>query len=339
MRKRLLATLLALGSLAMPAAASAEDQEDAEPGWTAPRTEWGDPDLRGKWPIDIVGQTPRERPKHFGTRAELTDEEYEAAFTEAQRQLDRYQEEDKANLMGMGHWAERGYPLRQTSLIMEPADGRYPPMTEEGARLAAQQKSSWTETVFDWVDDLSVWDRCITRGMPGSMLPGAYNGGIEIFQAPGILAISLEMIHDTRVVYLDGRPAPPPGVTSWLGFSRGRWEGETLVIETTNISPGGHIGNVGNSPRPVPNSAAMKITERLTPTGPDNIRYEAWIEDPVVLTAPFKLDFPWTRNEDYGMFEYACHEGNISVRDYILATGTQFAEARAKRARELAEAE
>jgi hypothetical protein len=94
MRKRLLATLLALGSLAMPAAASAEDQEDAEPGWTAPRTEWGDPDLRGKWPIDIVGQTPRERPKHFGTRAELTDEEYEAAFTEAQRQLDRYQEED-----------------------------------------------------------------------------------------------------------------------------------------------------------------------------------------------------------------------------------------------------
>ena len=327
--------LVVIGLLAMPVATFAEEAGNPGQNWSAPRTEWGDPDLRGKWPIDIVGQTPRERPKHFGTRAELTEEEYEAAFAEAQRQLDRYEAEDEANLMGMGHWAERGYPLRQTSLITEPADGRYPPMTEEGARRAAQQKSSWTETQFDWVDDLSVWDRCITRGMPGSMLPGAYNGGIEVFQAPGIVAISLEMIHDTRIVYLDGRPAPPAAVTSWLGFSRGHWDGNTLVIETTNITPGGHIGNVGDSPRPVPNSAAMKITERLTPAGPNTIRYEAWIEDPVVLTAPFKLDFPWTRNEDYGMFEYACHEGNISVRDYILATGSQFADERAARAREL----
>ena len=328
--------LPALLAACVPAAAQNDAAGADSSAWQIPRTEWGDPDLRGKWPIDIVGQTPRERPRHFGTRARLTDEEYEAAFSEAQRQLDRYEAEDEANLMGMGHWAERGYPLRQTSLITEPAYGRYPPMTEEGARLAAQQKSSWTETVFDWVDDLSVWDRCITRGMPGSMLPGAYNGGIELFQSPGIVAISLEMIHDTRIVHLDGRAAPPPEITSWLGFSRGHWEGDTLVIETTNITPGGHLGNVGDSPRPVPNSAEMKITERLTPTGPDSIRYEAWIEDPVVLTVPFKLDFPWTRNEEYGMFEYACHEGNISVRDYILATGSQFAEARAARAREMA---
>jgi len=317
MPKRLLVAALALAATA-PAVAE-------ESAYHAQRTAWGDPDLRGKWPIDYLGQTPRERPAAMGTRAELTEEEYEALYKDAQAQLDRYDEEDEAGIMGMGHWAERGHPLRQTSLIVAPADGRYPPMTEEGARRAAAMKSSWTETQFDWVDDLSHFDRCITRGMPGSMLPGAYNGGIEVFQAPGIVAISLEMIHDTRIVHLDGRAAPPAHVTSWLGYSRGHWEGETLVIETTNFTPGVAIGNVGDSPRPVPNSAQLKITERLTPTAPDAIRYEAWIEDPVVLSEPFKLDFPWRRKDDYGMFEYACHEGNYSVRDYITATGSQFA--------------
>ena len=320
MLKRLFAAAVLLCAAPVPAQDSG--------AWHAPRTEWGDPDLRGKWPIDYLGQTPRQRPEHMGTRTQLTDEEYAAAFEDAQAQLDRYDEEDEAGIMGMGHWAERGHPLRQTSLIMEPADGRIPPMTEEGARRAAQMKSSWTETQFDWVDDLSHFDRCITRGMPGSMLPGAYNGGIELFQAPGLVAINLEMIHETRLVYLDGRSPPPGQMTFWLGYSVGHWEGETLVIETTNFTPGVPISNVAGNARPVPNSDQMTITERLTPLGPDEIRYEAWIRDPVVLTAPFKLDFPWRRKDDYGMFEYACHEGNYSVRDYITATGSQFAEER-----------
>jgi hypothetical protein len=172
------------------------------------------------------------------------------------------------------------------------------------------------------MDDFGIFDRCITRGMPGSMLPGNYNGGIQILQAPGVLAIRLEMIHETRVVHLDGRAPPPPQVTSAIGWSAGHWEGDALVIETGNFTPG-----ISNGPSP--NSAQMHMRERLTPLGPDTIRYEAWVEDPAMMTAPYKIDFPWTRNPGYEFFEYACHEGNVSIRDYIKATGTAFAAERA----------
>ena len=325
MKPTAIAAAAALALAVAPASGQTTADQPAEQ-WQVPRTEWGDPDLRGKWPIDYLGQTPRERPAHFGTRAQLTDEEYEAAVRDAQAQLDRYDAEEEAGKMGMGHWAERGLPLRQTSLIVEPADGRYPEPTEEGRKRSETMKSSWSEETFVWVDDFSPFDRCISRGMPSSMLPGAYNGGIEVFQAPGLVAISLEMIHETRLVYLDGRDPPPKDVTSYLGFSVGHWDGDTLVIETTNLTPGLPIGSSANGGRPVPNSDQMRIVEHITPTGPDTMRYEAWIEDPVVLTAPFKLDFPWRRNDDYGMYEYACHEGNVQFRGYITATAPHLAE-------------
>ena len=303
----------------------------AETGdWKVPRTEWGDPDLTGSWPIDYLAQTPRVRPAHMGTRAELTDEEYEAALKNAREQQSWIEQEGEANKMGMGHWIERGLPLRQNSLIVEPANGRYPAMTEEGARRAEKQKSSWTEEVFVWRDDFSPFDRCITRGMPSSMLPGNYNGGIEVWQSPGYAAIRLEMIHETRMIPLGTKDAPPEAVKSWLGFSRGHWEGDALVIETTNFIPGVPIGTVDGARRPVPNSDKMRIVEKLTPTGPDSIRYEAWIEDPVTLAEPFKLDFPWQRNSDYEQFEYACHEGNVQFRGYITSTSPYLADYRAK---------
>ena len=308
---------------AVPAIVLAEE-------WQVPRTEWGDPDLTGNWPIDYLAQTPRVRPAHMGTRAELTDEEYEAALRNAREQQSWIEQEGEANKMGMGHWIERGLPLRQNSLIVEPANGRYPPMTEEGARLSEKQKSSWTEEVFVWRDDFSPFDRCITRGMPSSMLPGNYNGGIEVWQSPGYAAIRLEMIHETRIIPLGTKEAPPEPVKSWLGFSRGHWEGDALVIETTNFIPGVPIGTVDGAQRPVPNSDKMRIIEKLTPTGPDSIRYEAWVEDPVTLVEPFKLDFPWKRNSDYEQFEYACHEGNVQFRGYITATSPYLADYREK---------
>ncbi|HWJ71510.1 MAG TPA: hypothetical protein VNS79_15810 [Sphingobium sp.] len=314
----------------LPGTAAAEEKATvSSPDWSVPRTAWGDPDLRGKWPIDYLAQTPRQRPEQFGTRAELTDEEYAAALKSAQTQQNLYAREDKAGKIGLGHWSERGLPLRQTSLITEPADGRMPPMTAEGEKRAARMKSSWTEEYWEWVDDFNTFDRCITRGMPSSMLPGVYNSGIEVYQSPGYVAIRLEMIHETRIIPLDGRPAPAPAIQGWLGYSRGHWEGNTLVIETTNFVPGSPIGNIGTNPRPVPNSDQLKMTERLTPTGPDTIRYEAWIEDPVVLTAPFKLDFPWQRNSDYEIYEYACHEGNVQLRGFITSTSPLFAAERA----------
>ncbi len=319
MRLRLFAAALLLAAVpAIPVPA----QEQAPPGWQVPRTAWGDPDLSGMWPLDYLAATPRVRPEHLGTRATLTDEEYEAAVKVARQQMELGDKQDKVGILGMGHWAERGLPLRQASLIVEPANGRYPALTEEGKRLAAAEKTSWNNDTFDWMDDFGIFDRCITRGMPSSMLPGAYNHGIEVRQAPGLVAIRLEMIHETRMVYLDGRPTPPPEVTDHLGFSRGHWEGDTLVIETTNFTPGVSTG-------PAPNSAEMSMTERLTPTGPNTIRYEAWIRDPVVLTEPYKLDFPWQRDDGYQFFEYACHEGNYSIRDYINATGSRFAARRA----------
>jgi hypothetical protein len=286
-------------------------------GWQVPRTAWGDPDLRGTWPVDYLGQTPRERPAQYGTRAFLTDEEYAASFEEAQFQLDRYDEEVELGVMSMGHWAERGHPLRQTSMVVEPANGRYPPLTALGQRLRAEERTSWNTEVFEDLDDFGIFDRCLTRGMPSSMLPGAYNAGIEVFQSPGLVAISLEMIHETRLVHIGGTP-PPAAVQFDLGYSVGRWDGDTLVIETSNFRPGMSMG-------PAPNSGQLKVTERLTMMNPDQIRYEAWVTDPLVMEGQYKLDIPWLRHPGYGMFEYACHEGNVQVRGYIMSTSPRFA--------------
>lgn len=328
MKHLILASALCLALASTPAAAqmTEAEQEDmmearfeAPPaGWEVPRTAWGDPDLRGKWPIDYLAGTPRERPAEYGTRRFLTDEEYAAAFESAEALIGRYEAEDEADMMAMGHWNERGHPLRQTSLIMEPANGQIS-MTEEGQQRVANQKTSWNTYVFEDMDDFGPFDRCLTRGMPGSMLPGAYNMGIEVFQAPEYVAISLEMIHETRMVYLDGREPPPPEVQYDLGFSVGHWKGDTLVIETTNFRPMLSNGN----------SEQMRIVEHLTLKNPDQIHYEAWVEDPVVLAEPYKLDFPWVRNDDYGMYEYACHEGNVQVRGYIMATSPRYADERA----------
>jgi hypothetical protein len=312
------APILLTGSIA-----AAEEQKAAPGNWQVPRTPWGDPDLRGKWPLDYLAQTPRVRPAQYGDRAELTDAEYEAALKSARTQASLYDRENKAGKIGLGHWTERGLPLRQTSLTVEPANGRMPAATTEGLKRSETMRSSWTETHWNWVEDFNSFDRCITRGMPSSMLPGVYNSGIEVVQGPGYVAIRLEMIHETRIIPLDGRGAPPAAVKSWMGYSRGHWEGNSLVIETSNFVPGAPLGNAGNSPRPIPNSASMKMKERLTPTGPDTIRYEAWVEDPVTLTAPFKLDFPWKRNDAYEIYEYACHEGNIQLRGFITSTSTE----------------
>jgi len=307
----------------------------APKGWKAPRTEWGDPDLRGRWPIDNLSSTPSQRPPNLGTKAWLTDSEYAAATKAADEQLKLYQEEVKANRMGMGHWTERGTPIRQTSLIMEPANGRIPPPTPLGAELSKNMKSSWTEQTFEWVTDFSPMDRCITRGLPGSMLPGAYNSGIEVWQSPGYVVIRTEEIHEARIIPVSAGKGPPPApVKGWMGYSVGHWDGDTLVIETTNFVPNQPIGGNGLNGRPIPNSDQYKIVERLTPTGPDHIRYQALVSDPKTLSAPFEYDFPWTRNKNYVQYEYACFEGNEQTRGYI--EGTSPFEAAKREAREKA---
>ncbi len=288
--------------------------QPGDPEWTPPRTPWGDPDLTGTWPIDHLNGTPLQRPAEFGERRYLTDEE----FAEREQQLAllnaRYDNEIEGSRMGIGHWAELGEPNRLTSLVMDPANGRLPPMTAEGERMAAQMSSTWDDRHFDGIDDFNALERCITRGMPASMFPFMYNSGMQILQAPGYVVLRLELIHETRIIPVDGRPPLPDEMRHWLGESRGHWDGDTLVVETTNFNGRTPMTIVGPSGNRYPTSESLRIVERMTRVADNTIHYEVTVEDPVVLTAPWTAAFPWQNNPDYYLFEYACHEGNEAIR-------------------------
>jgi len=301
-------------------------------GWQHPRTEWGDPDLQGMWPIINLISTPFQRPVDeqgnpiYGDRELLTDEEYAAAQHRLQARDERYREEIESNKMGMGHWAEASHnneAARLTSLLVEPKDGRFPELTPRGKELASKMSSSWTGTKFDEPTDFDTWDRCITRGLPPSMFPFNYNNGIQIHQAPGYVIVRLEMIHEARVIPVDGRGPLDPAIKQWMGESRGRWEGNTLVVETTNFNGLTGMTNVGipGSPRgDTPTTTNMKIVERFTRTDADTIQYEMFVDDPEVLTQPWKARYPMQRDDSYRFFEYACHEDNTAVRNYIVTS-------------------
>ncbi len=172
------------------------------------------------------------------------------------------------------------------------------------------------------------------------MLPFRYNNGIQILQAPGYVVVNLEMIHDARIIPLDGRGEPPASVTNWMGVSRGHWEGNTLVVETSNIRPGASPLNMATIGAPygntIPMSPKAHVTERFTMTGPNSIIYEMTYSDPVYWTAPFTVRADWTRNEKYKFYEYACHEGDEQIRNYITASRAQ--RAKDAEARQMAEA-
>jgi hypothetical protein len=307
---------MALAACGQPASSGG----DTAQRYVAPRTAWGDPDLAGMWPIDRLNGTPVQRPESFGERRFLTDEEYTERVARLAALNARYDQEISANKMGIGHWAEMGEPNRLTSLIMEPANGRLPALTAEGERRSATMTSSWSNIPFDEVSDFNPLDRCITRGLPASMFPFMYNSGIEILQAPGYVVIRLELVHETRIVPLDGRPALAPEIRQWLGESRGRFDGDTLVIETTNFNGESPMLIVGPGGKPIPTSRELTIVERLTRVGADTIDYEIAVEDPVVLMAPWKAAFPLMRDSAYRFYEYACHEDNSAVRNFIVTS-------------------
>jgi hypothetical protein len=311
----------------LPAAAA---QAGAE-SWAPPRTPWGDPDLQGMWPIDKLNGTPLQRPESFGERRLLTDEEFAERVTRLKGLNARYDDEIANHKMGIGHWAEMGQPNRLTSLIVEPANGRLPALTAEGERRSATMTSSWSNIPFDKVSDFNPLDRCITRGLPASMFPFMYNSGIEIMQAPGYVVIRLELIHETRIIPLDGRPQLDPAIRQWLGESRGRFESETLVIETTNFNGESPMTIVGPGGKPIPTSESLRLIERLTRVAADRIDYELSVEDPVVLAQPWKAAFPLELDAKYRFFEYACHEDNSAVRNFIETS--RYERAHTKRAR------
>ena len=306
-------------------------------------TSWGDPDLRGMWPTDSFGGLFLERPVNMGDRVWLTPEEYKVVDARMQSSREAPAKETQSGKLGMGNWVEMTGAGHRTSLLVEPRNGRLPPLTPEGQKLNKLGRSSWINGQnFDWVTDFDSWDRCVTRGFPASMLPFHYNNGLQVMQAPGYVVINLEMIHDARIIPLDGRGKLPAGMTDWMGSSRGRWEGTTLVIETDHIRPGAAPLNMATNGAPfgntIPMSPQARVVERITPTGPNTMDYEMTYTDPVYWTASFTVRADWTRNEKYKFFEYACHEGDEQVHNYITTNRLERAKAKAAAAEKTAQA-
>jgi hypothetical protein len=296
--------------------------------YAPPKTPWGEPDLQGMWPLNHLIATPFQRPEKYGDRRLMTDEEFAAAQKSATDRNKRFES-------GPIPQADSGTQvLRLTSLLSEPPNGRFPQLTPQGKEMYAKMHGSYKpgQTVFDSPEDFDSWDRCITRGMPVSMFPRNYNNGIRVIQSPGYVLLVLEMAHEVRIIPTNGRPAVDNNIKEWMGESRGRWEGNTLVVETTHFNGRGDMTNAGvpGAPPINPTSDQMRMTERFTRTAEDTIEYEIRVEDPVVLTQPWAAAFPWKLDNKYQMFEYACHEGNSAIRGYIETSRYERAHPKAK---------
>jgi hypothetical protein len=296
----------------------------------APRTAWGDPDLRGTYTSDNSIGVPFERPQQFGTRATLTDEEYTTRLNANEEQIEKDKNpkpesefaEDSAANNAPRHWLERPeMPSHATSLVVDPPDGRIPALTPEGEKLTAERRGRFRNRGLPAsYRDFSNYDRCISRGVVGSIVPVIYGNGTQIEQAPGFVVIRNEMIHEARVVPLDGSPHPGPGVRMWMGDSRGHWEGDTLVIETTNFTDRTGLGGNGNG---AVQSKDLRLVEKLTRVDKDSVRYEFTVYDPAIYTRPWSARFDLDAKPGYEIYEYACHEGNYGLANMLSAARAQ----------------
>jgi len=306
-------TIVGLGGAVVPAGAQATGSAEASaaafvnPKWTVPKLAWGHPDLEGIWTSDDMRAVPMSRPPQFGTRRHLSDAEFatRAREREAARKVDNARTGTFRNEEGTRDF---GY----TSMVVDPPDGRVPGLTAE-ARARPAARGTGGLGPFNTIEDFSLWDRCITRGVAGSWLPVVYGNGTRIMQTHDSIIIAHEMVHETRVIPLDRRPHLGGGIRQLMGDPRGHWEGNTLVIETTNFTdrlpaPGGGGAR---------HSEAMKMTERITRIDPEMIDYELRVDDPKTYLAPWTLRMTLTQQPGYEMYEYGCHEGNRSVANSL----------------------
>src|SRR5687767_2534610 len=285
--------------------------------WQAPRTAWGHPDLEGAWTSDSARGIPRERPAQIGTRLFLTADEYAQRVKADERTLQQAYNATGAQTGGRdGAW--RGnVTFRMSSQIVDPANGRMPAITPEAQkRRASRDRGSFGEGPFNTFDDFTLYDRCITRGIVGSVLPVPYGNGNRIMQTPDAFVISYEMIHDTRIIPVNGRPHVSSGLRQYLGDSRARWERNTLVVETTNFTDRTSIGANGNGLR---HSEAMKMTERFTRIADDVLLYDVTIDDPKTYAKPWTIALPLIAPPGFSTLPYECHEGNGAVSNILSA--------------------
>lgn len=299
--------------------------------WTPPKTTWGDPDLQGTWTSDNLRDVPFERPAQFGDRRYLTDEELAERAKQVDQALTEIVEEGKRP--NSGYWAHQAgvngaaappqfqefsrRATRQTSLVVDPPNGRVPALTKEAQEERAAVAAVRNRRPESWLDR-SMYDRCITRGVAGSAFPVIYGNGTQIVQAPGMVAIRYEMIHETRIIPLDGRPHAGANLRTNMGDARGHWEGNTLVVETTNFL-GGRNGVGVNGNGAAPYSDDLKLVERFTRADDKTIQYEMTVSDPRTYTAAWTVAFPITHEDGYRIFEYACHEGNYAMHNLLSA--------------------
>ena len=298
------------GVLVMVAVVSASGQRAAQP-----RTPWGDPDLQGTYTNTYENGTPFERPEQFAGRKleDITGEELKAMKRAIQqRTIQSFQ----GPIHAPDHWWQDNLYLERGShawLVVDPPDGRIPALTPEAqkriAARAAARKASGRGPADSW-EDRSLYDRCITRGYPGSMMPAIYGNQFEIVQAPGLVAIRYEMVHETRVIPLDGRPRLGGSLQHDMGDARGRWDGDTLVVETTNFKERSVYRNA--------NPEKLTVTERFTRIGPDQVRWTVTIDDPTTWTRPWTFSLPLTA-DDNPVPSYECHEGNYGLRNILSA--------------------
>jgi hypothetical protein len=288
-------------------------------GTKAPVTPWGEPDLQGTWTAEAELSVPFERPREYGTRQVLTDAEFKQRQSQTERQLQSDNSDfdvetaDRSTAGQVGsatspppHWLERRKVSRRTSLVIDPPDGRVPPLTREAQGRAQARGPVSGDNGADRPQDLSLWVRCIGRGMPSAIFPTVYNANVQIVQAPGVVALTYEMIHDTRIIYTDGRAHVGSGIRGYFGDSKGRWEGDTLVVDVTNLSDRNNYRG---------SRETLHLVERFKRVG-GGLRYEVTAEDPHVWTAPWTAALDLEPQPD-GVFEYACHEGNNSMRNIL----------------------
>src|SRR2546422_138217 len=278
---------------------------------TLPRTPDGHPDLQGIW--DYRSATPLERPKQFADKEFMTAEEVAAYEQRALEREDGRPPDDPRTEQSVhpAWWLDYGKTVvktRRTSLIVDPPDGKLPPLTTEGqARAAARRAAARTHGPADSYENRGLFERCLTRGVPDGMLPGPYNNNLQVYQTPGYVVLFTEMIHDARIVPMDGRPHGGPTVRRWLGDSRGHWEGDTLVVDTINFTDKTNFRGSG---------ATLHLVERFTRLDADTLEYRFTVDDRTTWTRPWTVAYPMAKTQG-PVYEYACHEGNYGLMDIL----------------------
>jgi len=281
--------------------------------WTPPHTPDGHPDLQGIW--DFRSATPLERPTRFAGREFMTPDEVKEYERLALEREDGRPPDDARSLQEQSvhpvWWLDYGKKVvktARTSLIVDPPDGKIPPLTPEGQeRAAARRAAARTHGPADSYENRSLFERCLTRGIPEGMLPGPYNNNLQIVQSPGYVVLFIEMIHDARIVPMDGRPHTGPALRKWMGDPRGRWEGDSLVVDTINFTDRTNFRGSG---------ANLHLVERFTRLDADTLEYRFTVEDPTTWTRPWTVAYPMVRTQG-PVYEYACHEGNYGLRDIL----------------------